>query len=523
SKHFDKDLVEKVYAKNRVSASVFEILTVSIFFSLGIFSSYEMFEVPAAASVVLLFTICLMLFSALHSWLRGWVYAVFIVILFSMDYLSVKTGMFNYTSYAYGLNYETAEKSPYSIQRIIEISNREELNKNSLDAYIETLNNWKKNTGQEKPKMVLLNTSGGGSRSALWTVTVMQKIDKILSGKVSRHTQLITGASGGMIGAAYYRELLLRKNLNEISDIYTTKYRDKISMDMLNKLTFMGSTNDILIRYQKLKINGFKYTKDRGYAFEEQLHKNTGGILDHDLGYYKPYEQQGIIPTMIFTPTIINDGRRLFISAQSMNFITSHNGSSINMPNSNENIDYHSLLDNQKTNEIRFSSVLRASATFPFVMPMITLPTKPETQLMDAGIRDNYGGKTIMEFLFAVKDWIEENTSGVIILQVRDTKKIMDDESHSQVSFLDKITLPFGNMYKNFPRVQDFNQDELMNIGVLSFEFPVNIVSFNLLENKRNRISLSWHLTSQEKRKIHKAFNSPGNQQALDDLRRLLN
>lgn len=39
-----------------------------------------------------------------------------------------------------------------------------------------------------------------------------KKTDKALSGALFDHCMVITGASGGMLGAAYYRELYLRKN-----------------------------------------------------------------------------------------------------------------------------------------------------------------------------------------------------------------------------------------------------------------------------------------------------------------------
>lgn len=522
SKHFNKKLVEQVYAKNKISASIFEILTIVVFFGLGLFSGYEVFEIPAATSIVLLLTILLMLFSALHSWLGSWFYPVFIVLIFFMDRLSTKTELFNYTNYAYGLNYAKEARSKYTINRMQQISNNDRLNIDSYNNFIQILNNWKASTGEMKPKLILLNTSGGGSRSALWTFVVLQQVDKELNGNLSEHIQLISGASGGIVGAAYFRELLLRYKKGEIKNLYDKKYINNISKDMLNKLSFMATTNDMFIRYQKCEYNGYEYTKDRGFAFEEQLHENTNHVMDHSLKYYDKYEKTAMIPTMVFTPTIINDGRRIFISSQSMNFLTENHGGPSKMTRSNENIEFHSILDRQNTGDVRFSTVLRANATFPFVMPMVTLPTKPKIQLMDAGIRDNYGGKTLMEFLHVMKNWIKDNTSGVIILQIRDTKKVLDDENYSDVSFLDKITLPFGNIYKNFPRVQDFDQEELMKIGVQSMEFPVDLVSFNLRQSSNDRISLSWHLTKQEKNRILKAFRSKQNQLAMTQLKRLL-
>jgi len=517
AKHFDQELVESVYAKNRISSTLYELLTITIFFVLGLLSEYSFFEVPASASIVLLLTICLMIFSALHSWLKGWVYFLLLIIVLGMNYFSTRTDHFKYRSYLFGLDYSKSDE--YSIERIKMLSNEDKKAEFSKNEYIETLENWKKQTGEAKPKLVIINTSGGGSRSAMWTMTVLNGANVRLNNKLIKHTQIIAGASGGMVGAAYYRELFLRKHKGEFKNITVKEHVDNMGKDMLNRLAFMASTNDIFIRYRTFHYANQDYEIDRGYGFESQLNKNTNSILNHSLGYYSKYEKNGTIPTMIFTPTIVNDGRRVLISSQSLSFLNSTNESYLN---SCENIDIHDLLANQKTENIRFTSVLRASATFPFVMPMISLPTSPEIQLMDAGIRDNYGGKTTLQFLNSMKKWIKENTSGVIIVQIRDVKKVREDEIYNEASFFDKITLPFGNMYKNFPKIQDFNQDELFKVSKDAFSFPIDVVSFNLLERKLDRISLSWHLTRQEKVKISNAFLSQQNQQSLKTLETLL-
>jgi hypothetical protein len=101
-------------------------------------------------------------------------------------------------------------------------------------------------------------------------------------------------------------------------------------------------------------------------------------------------------------------------------------------------------------------------------------------------------------------------------------KKILDGENVHQVSLFEKFTLPFGNMYRNFTRTQDFDQDELMKLAAFSFRFPIDLIEFNLRESSKDRISLSWHLTSQEKKKIHAAVRSKSNQMAFQQLRNLL-
>tara|TARA_B110000285_G_scaffold228400_1_gene291328 strand:+ start:1457 stop:3700 length:2244 start_codon:yes stop_codon:yes gene_type:complete len=521
-KHFDQNLVEKIFAKNKISSSLFEILTISIFLILGAFSSYQAFNVPAAVSFFILLTIILMLFSALNSWFKGWSYPLILIIFFSMDFISSRTEYFKYTNYAYGLNYTKETKDLYNISQFKAITNDRSSNKASLVQFTHTLENWKTKTGETKPKLIIINSSGGGSRSALWNTTVLQNCDSIIPHKFTSHIQLMTGASGGMIGAAYFRELILREKYNQNFSISRSDSKINIGKDLLNQMTFVASTNDLFFRYKNFKYHNLEYPKDRGTAFEDQLHNNTNGVLKHSLGYYAKYETNGTIPTMIFTPTIANDGRRLLICSQPLNFLTTPAHKRKEFPCAFENIDIYALLKSQNSGNLRFSSVLRMNATFPFVMPMVSLPTSPEVQIMDAGIRDNYGGILTSEFIFNMQDWLRENTSGIIIIQIRDTKNVLENEKHQSTSLFDKLSLPFGNMYKNFPRVQDFQQEKLLNIGFQTFDFPVDIVSFNLREKADDKISLSWHLTQKEKNKIEVAFNSKQNKAALQQLKTLL-
>ena len=519
-KHLDEELKQKVFNSNKVNTSVFEIITIISLFALGFFRNYKLFEIPAAMSIVLLLTVILMLFSAMLSWFHRWTYPVVFLIILSMDYLSTHSELFTYKNYAYGLSYKNVNKHKYSLDEIQKQDPSEVIK--TKQAYLKILNNWKIETGEDKPKLIISNSSGGGSRSALWTYTVLQKSDEYLKGNLNKHLHLMTGASGGMVGAAYWRETLLRYKKGELRNLYAGNYRENISKDLLNKLAFSLSTNDLLFRYQSVKINRNSYTQDRGYAFEQQLHEITENSLDHTLGYYKKYEENGSIPIIIFSPTIVNDGRRLLISSQSLLFLTASTGGPNFSVNSYENIDYQNFFKTNRPNNIRFSTVIRTQATFPFVLPMVTMPTNPGVQLMDAGLRDNYGSKAMIELLNTMKDWINENTSGVIILQIRDTKKILNKETYNKVSLLNKVTLPFGNLYQNFAKTQDFDQEELLKIAVNNFKCPIDLVTFNLRENKNDRISLSWHLTKNEKQKIERAFRSRQNKNSLIRLKNLL-
>ena len=52
------------------------------------------------------------------------------------------------------------------------------------------------------PKLAILAVSGGANRAGFWTAAVLEKLDSLPHFR--SHLRLITGASGGMVGAAYY-------------------------------------------------------------------------------------------------------------------------------------------------------------------------------------------------------------------------------------------------------------------------------------------------------------------------------
>lgn len=516
--HLDTDLIDQIYASGRINAFGFEALTLATFLGIGFFREYPIFELPAAVSVVLVFTILSMLFSAIFSWFHRWTYPIIFGTIGLMTYLSTTTPFFRYTSYALGLDYTTENRTPYTVENIAKNGHIKGDSTASHRNIKSILTSWKEKQTEKKPKLIILNTSGGGSRSALWTVVVLGNCDSLTKGEVSNHLHLISGASGGMVGAAYYREIMLRRALGKLDNGSNQEYKNRIAKDLLNKLSFSASTSDLLMRYKKILYNNRYYTFERGAAFEAQLHENLNQFLEHPIGYYEKYERNAITPLMIFSPTIINDGRRLLISSQNLSFMVRLRGNT----STYENIDYQTFFKNNDPQNLRFSSAIRASATFPFIMPMMTMPTTPEIQLMDAGIRDNYGGKVTIDYLFANSDWIAKNTSGVIILETRDTKRVLNDETYHEINLLDKITMPFGNIIINFTRTQDFDQEQLMRLVTKSFDFPVDIVTFNLREQTKDRVSLSWRLTEREKKRIEKAFESQENTEALFKLKKLL-
>lgn len=514
--HYNKDQLNQVFRQNNVNASFFEIAVIISIFILGLFREYELFVIPAGASILLLFTILVMLTSAIRSWLQGWTFPVFIAVFLIINYLS-QYETFKYSSKAYGLDY-SKEKNIYQSPKLA----ADTIAKDSL-YHIAILEKWAKKNKEEgkKPKLILFNVSGGGSRASMWAFKVLQYLDSISTGEVTKNIHLISGSSGGMIGSAYFRELLDRKQDGKKINIHHHKYAYDLGKDILNPLVFSLAVNDYFIRFQKFEYDGEKYWKDRGYAFEKTLNKNTRGYLDKPLGAYRLKEFNSEIPLMILSPAIINDGKIMLTANHPLGFMCQNQGikdEDFLMANG-ENVEYSRILKGLKPLNTRFISALRMNSSFPYIMPTIELPTEPTMEIIDAGLRDNYGIKTSLRYLYSFKDWVEENTSGVILVQVRYGKKqsklSLKDNTNS---ILQNLTAPFGSVYGNLFRIQDYNNDAALEFAGGWLNKEVYLIEFLLSSTDEKEISLSWHLTEKEREKVMNAIYLDDNQTSVKQI-----
>ena len=189
----------------------------------------------------------------------------------------------------------------------------------------------------------------------------------------------------------------------------------------------------------------------------------------------------------------------------------------------NENIDYQSLFVDNNPDQLAFTSLLRMNASFPYVMPTVSLPTDPKVDVFDSGLRDNYGIKTTLNYIFSIREWLKENTSGIILLQLRDglSNQPLINAKRSQ-SIINEMLSPFGSLYGNWFSVQDYNNNELLSYLKAWYDGEVNIINYELNKSKENYISLSWHLTSKEKEQILNSISLTNNKLAERQLQQLL-
>lgn len=523
--HYDEATIKRVLWQHHVNGSFFEVLLVLSFLSLGAFSDIKVFEIPAGASIFMMFTTLLMIIAALFSWLKGWTLSLLIVAFIGVNYFSQFNKEIFYESHAKGMDY-TKEDAPYDLKHIVTLSNDDAAYDADHKTMIATLEKWKlKNieiTAKGKPKLVLVTVSGGGSRSMLWTYRCMQAVDSILGGTLMDRAVMVTGSSGGLIGASYYRQLYKKNIDGEDVDPRDTEHIHAVSEDILNPVSFSLVTSDLFFRYKKVHDGELTYTRDRGFSFEAQLNANLNNVLDVRLSDMVSAERNAEIPMLLISPTCINDGRRVLICSSPVSFLA-HNKTSGNLRNASlpGTVEFTKIFANNDPLNIKLTSALRMNATFPYIMPMVSLPSNPTMKMMDAGIRDNYGMSMTLKFVHEFQDWIDANTNGVVVLQIRDRHKDYTDEPNDG-SLLARIFRPVGNVTGNMLRIQDMEHDETLNEADSWATFPMDIIPIELHHDEEQSISLSWHLTAIEKEMVLKQVGSSDNVEQFNRLRVLI-
>lgn len=530
---YDRGAILQVFDQNHFNLVVIELLIFALVLVLGIFKDLGAFQLPAAASFVIFLTIFVMLEGAFEYWFGGWSGTAALVLFLIINHL-VGQEFFTKKYEAFGLDYRVMPAA-YTVKQLQALNDSSFIREDQRVTTL-ALNNWRKKF-EQPPKLVFLCVSGGGKRAALWTLNSLQKADSLTEGRLMKNSVLITGASGGLIGASYFRELKLRESRGENILPYAAIHRDKISTDNLNPLIFSLLANDLFVGFTEFEYAGNFYRKDRAYTFEDQLNQITEGLMDKPISAYREPEMNGTIPMVILTPTVINDGRKLFIGARSVTFM---NYDALAMPDYElkkfSGIDFHRLFADQGADSLRFLSALRMSATFPYITPNTTLPTDPPVQIMDAGISDNFGVSDAVRFLYSFKEWIAANTSGVIIVSVRDSPKLNTINPKTGMTIMDDLTQPISSVYNNFENFQDINSDLLIGhanswfagtIDRIDLQYQADsytpiLQKMDSIRQNSTRASLSWRLTTREKQGIVNAINSEANQQQLKKLKELL-
>jgi hypothetical protein len=520
--HYGHDFLDNIFKRHHFSAMMSILMAFIFMIIVGFFLDNKYFQVPAAASILIFFTLLVALMATLAYFLQSWSILFMIALIIVLNIL-YKNEIIDPRNEAYGLNYSNKDQRPeYTLQSLQQLCTPDHIEEDKANM-INILNKWKKKQTEDKPLMVFINVSGGGLRSAAFVMDVLQRLDSVTNGSLMKHTFLISGASGGMLSAAYFRELYREKMQGYAIDLRDSKYKEAISGDLLNPVFSSMVSRDIFSPAQKFTVGNHKYVKDRGYSFEEKLSANTNGILDKTIVDYRVDEGSAAIPLMIFNSVISRDGRKLMLGTQPLSFMMQSDfresdSSSLNI----DAIDFAALFKNQEPLNIRLLTALRMNASFPYVLPSVWLPTKPVIDVMDAGIRDNYGQETTLRFLYVFQEWIKENTSNVLMIQIRDRNRNAWEGSPESSSIGGLLINPATIFQNNWYKLQDFSQNDMVTYAKSFLPTQLERISFMYIPEKPDKkVTMNFHITNTEKKELLSSLDRKNNSDAFAEVKRL--
>ncbi len=182
-----------------------------------------------------------------------------------------------------------------------------------------------------KPKLVLVAVSGGATRSAYWTAVVLDRLERTLGPSFGHRIRIISGASGGMLGAACY--VTYRGVVAKGDPAKIQKAREPGPGLEPASVLPKWIREDLPMRSMEPLARGIALAEIWRAAWPGTVREDRGVILEEDWGVLRyPFadlaklEAEGKVPSLIFSPMIVEDGRRLLISNLELGLKFGHDG-----------------------------------------------------------------------------------------------------------------------------------------------------------------------------------------------------
>lgn len=420
-----------------------------------------------------------------------------------------------------------------------------------------------------KPKLVLVTATGGANRSALWTAKVLHELhrDPVLGGAFPKHLRVITGASGGMVGATYYVGSLQDDGV--LPDTFDPR---DVAQDFLTPII----NGLVFWEVPLLFVPTDSYDRDRGEMLDramegdvplarKEVRARLHDVFARSFADLAAGERAGWRPSLIFSPMLADDGRRVFISNRHVPFLTVNRGEFLFPASgpgfaaaadggptpaidptkppagrgrtgtdeqevySRPGVEFFALFPAAR-DRLRLSTAARMNATFPFLSPAVSLPTDPPRRVVDAGYFDNTGVSVAAGWLYEHADWVAANCGGVVVIQIRDSASHLENrylalpagDRGSVVPSLGAVVSAVGHArtasasYRNDGDLRKLSDYFQMN-GPEVRQFFTTVV----FERRSEEVGMSWYLSDVDKAAVTSSWDTGAvnpNQESLAKL-----
>jgi hypothetical protein len=384
----------------------------------------------------------------------------------------------------------------------------------------EALNAWQHGLPAGRPVLVVVAANGGGIRAGLWAAATLTAIEKQWPA-FARHVRLITGASGGMLGATYWAATLdARGQHRENGNVIDGK--TLVAGVAAGGLSAVASG----LVFRDLLPPPFRVGPDRGTSLEKAWEENCP-TLRRSIGELRIGEVEGWRPSVVLAPMVVEDGRRLIISNLDLDALLQNQGPTVG------GAERYSFGGHQALkawpwaqDSLSLSTAVRLQANFPWVLPSTEVPPlaagHPRLRVVDAGYYDETGVDLACLWIRQHFDFLRQQTEGVLLLQLRDTPSIARNATPTKdrgwlAKGLDGLGTPVSAVLRARDSTTWYRNDA--TVADLAARFgqakAEGFFTTAVLELQREA-SLSWSLTPEEVDAVCSDVGSATNASTID-------
>ena len=424
--------------------------------------------------------------------------------------------------------------------------------------------------GPEKPRLVLVALSGGGYRATFWAALVLDRLlgrDRRLGtghkmaadDAAGRHLdgltesiRFIAGASGGMVTGGYLAALCAqadgggRQSLVQMIEADIDAYQRQ-SPPIAPPGMPAPKAQPVPVKRDSLSALALQLLHDLGHLFRaSSITQDRGRVLqahwatlDQPFSALRDAEARGTRPATIFSPMLVESGAPLFISNLDLGDLRTHFYRGQQSDADEHSAELFRMLPGAHADDgMTLATAARLSASFPYVLPAVSLPRIPHRRVVDAGYYDNYGIDALTRLLNSdkLRDWVITNCSGVLVIALRafpDDPRTKPAKPGARLFWW--LTSPIEAMFNARGSSQTFRNREQLRLtrqlygaalaarhGAAHWQQAgrnfVDIVTFTCEEEA----SMSWHLSTADMARLDRAAQDATDPDANPDMQRLL-
>ena len=379
----------------------------------------------------------------------------------------------------------------------------------------------------DRPILVLLATSGGAYRAGFWTSLLMDRLiaDSAAGGRwpgLADDLRLVTGASGGMVAGGYFVAMAAEGALDEgvtdrmSFDTWTRMAapdgddrQHPIARDSLSPVVHRLASRDLL-----QLVTPWRPQHDRGRTLDAQW-----ATLGRSFASLRDAEAEGRAPSIILSPMLVETGALALFSNLDLTALR-RRGLPPNARPGDENKSsveiFRAFPGSHAAMDI--ATAVRLNATFPYISPAISLPTRPDRRPVDAGYYDNYGIDLLTAYLEQeeIHDWIMKHCAGVAVIQVRafPSEAPTPTAGGFQRAY-QFLTSPVEGVFSARKASQMFRNDQQLALTRSRYAQAAGRDFLRVFTFEANSdVSMSWYLRCDEMRALDGLLSPP----VFDDL-----